>query len=286
MKTAPTFELAASQLPPCARTIASTIASPRPAPPWARERAESARENRSKSRSSPSDGSPGPSSATSIASPPPSERALSVIESEGCVYLTAFSSSASSALRSASASAWRVPGESFPSLQPRGTTDQRMKTSSRKGSTSTSPRTTKSGCFDFASSSSRSRMCSMRSSSSRATSTSGAGFPFSRCRTSRWPRAIVTGVRSSCETSCRKRFWWASRPARSLTSPSRVRTASWRRRACQTIARNMADISGTSKSSPQSCSPLNASLRIRLPVARITRPSTIPVDPGSQTRKP
>ena len=74
VKTAPTFELAASQLPPCARTIASTIASPRPAPPWARERAESARENRSKSRSSPVRRQPG-AFVGDLDREPPAERA-------------------------------------------------------------------------------------------------------------------------------------------------------------------------------------------------------------------
>jgi hypothetical protein len=51
-------ELAARQLPPCALTTASTIARPRPAPPWARERATSARAKRSKIRSLAPAGSP------------------------------------------------------------------------------------------------------------------------------------------------------------------------------------------------------------------------------------
>ena len=44
------------------------------------------------------------------------------------------------------------------------------------------------------------------------------------------------------------------------------------RRACQTIARNIADMSGTSNSSPHSCVPLLASEAIRSPV---TRPCTV-----------
>ena len=109
--------------------------------------------------------------------------------------------------------------------------------------------------------------------------------PFVRCSTSRWPRAIVTGVRSSCETSCRSA---SAEPSRTPAGRpvSSVRTASWRRRACQTIARNIVAINGTSKSSIQPASPLKASLRMRLPVARMTRPSTIPVGFGSHTRKP
>ena len=60
-------------------------------------------------------------------------------------------------------------------------------------------------------------------------------------------------------------------------------SASWRRRACQTIARNIADMSGTSKSSPHSCSPLDASLMIRNPVEAATRASTKPVTAGPRS---
>src|SRR5581483_1881265 len=59
-----------------------------------------------------------------------------------------------------------------------------------------------------------------------------------------------------------------------------------RRRACQTMARNIADISGTSNSSPQSCSPANASKRIEAPVPAATAASTRPVTLGDQTRNP
>ena len=60
-----------------------------------------------------------------------------------------------------------------------------------------------------------------------------------------------------------------------------------RRRACQTIARNIADMSGTSKSSPQSWIPSNASARIERARgdddrAEHERRSSC----GDQTRKP
>ena len=52
---------------------------------------------------------------------------------------------------------------------------------------------------------------------------------------SRWPRAIVTGVRSSCEASWMKRSWRSSSERRSSARPSAIRCASTRRRACHTI---------------------------------------------------
>src|SRR2546428_4581334 len=63
-------------------------------------------------------------------------------------------------------------------------------------------------------------------------------------------------------------------------------SASWRRRACQTMARNIADISGTSNNSPQSCSPENASLKINAPVTVTTTDSVRYVAVGRHTRKP
>src|SRR5438132_9720554 len=58
LKTVPAPELSAEQTPPCAFAIASTIASPSPAPPSARDRAESARAKRSKIQSLAPGGSP------------------------------------------------------------------------------------------------------------------------------------------------------------------------------------------------------------------------------------
>ena len=69
-------------------------------------------------------------------------------------------------------------------------------------------------------------------------------------------------------------------------SASTWRIATWRRRACHTIARNIALISGTSNSSPQSWTPSNASLEMLAPVPRITVASTANVTGGDQTRKP
>ena len=69
-------------------------------------------------------------------------------------------------------------------------------------------------------------MRSRRSSSS--SDTSSAGFARRACKSkSMWPRAIVTGVRSSCETSCRNSSWRSSmstaacRRSRSCSSASR-----------------------------------------------------------------
>src|SRR5438067_2428014 len=58
LNAVPAPALSAEQLPPCAFAIASTIASPSPAPPSARDRAVSARANRSKIRSLSPGGSP------------------------------------------------------------------------------------------------------------------------------------------------------------------------------------------------------------------------------------
>ena len=52
--------------------------------------------------------------------------------------------------------------------------------------------------------------------------------------------AIVTGVRSSCEASWMKRSWRSSSDRRSSARCSAIRSASTRRRACHTIARNSA----------------------------------------------
>ena len=62
--------------------------------------------------------------------------------------------------------------------------------------------------------------------------------------------------------------------------------ASTRRRACQTIARNIAAISGTSNSSPHSWMPRNASNPIETPVAVITHAKMISVARTGHTRKP
>ncbi len=64
------------------------------------------------------------------------------------------------------------------------------------------------------------------------------------------------------------------------------RSANCRLRACQTMARNIADMSGTSNSSPHSWMPANASARMLAPVARMTVERMRPVTPGDQTRNP
>src|SRR4051794_5326574 len=91
--------LETEHMPSCAFTIASTIASPSPAPPSDRARPASARANRSKRPPTACGGIPGPSSATWSTASPPTACARSSITPPGSVYLTAFSSSASSATR-------------------------------------------------------------------------------------------------------------------------------------------------------------------------------------------
>src|SRR5581483_7180499 len=174
-----------------------------------------------------------------------------------------------------------------PSCHARGAIPaQRMSTSSRKGTSAMCVRTIQSGCSACARIRTRSTIRSIRESSSKATSSSGDSASSCRLSSSRWPRAIVTGVRSSCETSCSRRSSCSSRDARSSASASTVASACARRRACQTIARNIADINGTSNSSPQSWMPSNASAMIDAPVAIATAPSTSPVIGDDQTRKP
>jgi hypothetical protein len=125
----------------------------------------------------------------------------------------------------------------------------------------------------------------MRSSSSSATSRS-CDVPLFQRSSSRCPRAIVTGVRSSCDASCKNRSCRASNAVCTAKSSSVSSIACWRRRACHTIARNIVPISGTSNSSPQSWIPANASAMIDAPVARATAVSTSAVAGGDQTRKP
>ena len=83
-----------------------------------------------------------------------------------------------------------------------------------------------------------------------------------------------------------KRSWRSSIERRSSASRSAIRAASTRRRACQTMARNIAAISGTSNSSPHSWMPRNASRPIDTAVIAITPPSTMSVHRIGQTRKP
>ena len=69
------------------------------------------------------------------------------------------------------------------------------------------------------------------------------------------------------------------RRASSRRAPPPAFIAACRRRACQTIATNIADMSGTSNSSPQSWMPANASLRDRSRRSpRMTTASTASVD--------
>ena len=73
-----------------------------------------------------------------------------------------------------------------------------------------------------------------------------------------------------------------SRSAAALTSFS----ARARRRACQTMATNIALISGTSVISSMPWPVTSALLRSATPVSAPTTLSTMPVERGDQTRKP
>jgi len=59
-----------------------------------------------------------------------------------------------------------------------------------------------------------------------------------------------------------------------------------RRCACHTIARNIADISGTSEISSHGCVPTVASWTMPMPVARTTIPRITDVAFALMTRKP
>ena len=59
-----------------------------------------------------------------------------------------------------------------------------------------------------------------------------------------------------------------------------------RRRACQTIARNIADINGTSVISSNGCAPRAISMASRTPVTTMIAPNKTNVDLRRQTLKP
>ena len=127
-----------------------------------------------------------------------------------------------------------------------------------------------SGCSARARSKIRSTIRSMRASSSKATLSSGFGSPRRLSSSSRWPRAIVTGVRSSCETLCSSRSSRSSSAARSsasvctvvecLAAPSRMPDHREKHRRDK---RHLDELA-------QSTRPSIASLRIVVPVAITT----------------
>ena len=103
---------------------------------------------------------------------------------------------------------------------------------------------------------------------------------------SAWPSATVIGVRSSWDASwmnCRSRSL-----SRALDSYTRriSSVALWRRRACHTMATNIADINGTSVISSTGCSPLDTSIRMKVAVSTITATRVTAVRPVPHTRKP
>src|SRR6516164_8858371 len=97
---------------------------------------------------------------------------------------------------------------------------------------------------------------------------------------------MVIGVRSWCEASWRNRRWVAR--SRAFSSPT------WRascsavslRRACHTMARNMAAMSGTSVSSAAGSEPRTTSRPMAAAVVAMTTASTNSVGRGAQVRNP
>ena len=82
------------------------------------------------------------------------------------------------------------------------------------------------------------------------------------------------------------RSWRSSSERRCSASCSAIRRASTRRRACQTMARNMAAISGHLEQLAPELDALEGVEEIDTAVAPITQASTTNVGRTGQTRKP
>src|SRR5439155_15232827 len=103
---------------------------------------------------------------------------------------------------------------------------------------------------------------------------------------SAWPSATVMGVRSSCEASwmnCRSR---SSRARFASDTRWTSSIADSLRRACHTIATNIAAIRGTSVNSSIGCTPRSTSMSMKAPVVNITAASVHAVDRTFHTRNP
>ena len=158
------------------------------------------------------------------------------------VCRTAFSSSASTARPSRSRSASTVTASSWPSCHCRSAVGrQRRMTSMVNRSRATGSGRRKSGSSEAAMTSSRSPSRRSRLSSPTTTwmSRCSVRSVSSRASSSAWPSAIVMGVRSWCEASCRNRRWVASSRAFSSLTRSRSWSASSLRWACHTISQNI-----------------------------------------------
>ena len=218
VNTDPWPVLDAVHRPPWAFAIASTIASPSPTPPLDRVRAASARAKRSKIRPSACSGMPRPSSLTLIAIVPPSARRGRSARSPrlSLVYFTAFSSSASSAARRRSGSTFSQPvGER--SEPPRARRDlrpahehvleERLELDLRE-------------LHELRLIGGGEHEQSLEDPVDAAELVErdvklAEHLPISLRSNSRWPRAIVTGVLSSCEASWMNRSCRSSRERRS-----------------------------------------------------------------------
>src|SRR5882757_7403227 len=121
-----------------------------------------------------------------------------------------------------------------------------------------------------------SRRAAMRASLSNSSSTTVASSPTCGCTcslriSSVYPRATVSGVRSSCEAK-RTNLRWASRIRRSLSAVWRAwALATARRRTCHTMARNTMLINGTSVVSSH---PMMPFWTCRISARPVTMPTT------------
>jgi hypothetical protein len=182
---------------------------------------------RSKMCSSSAGAMPVPVSCTTrLTTPATSSRITdSRMRSSGSVCCVAFSSSASIARLSRSASAIAVASSSWPSCQCRPTVGrQRQSASVMNISSSTGSGWRNSGTDEAAIRSSRSLSVRSRFSSPTTTSISRRSWFSTRllASSSECPSAIVIGVLSWWLASCRKRRWVASR--RSFSSLTRMRS--------------------------------------------------------------
>ena len=247
--------------PPWALAIASTIASPRPAPPAARVRAESARAKRSKIRSSASAGTPQPSSSTSISTPPGRVAAGAQLDRvRGLGVLDGVLEQRVERRPQALGVDLQPPGRQCPQPPgPRGDLrpahedllEQRLELDLCAAARSPAGRPSRAR-------SRRSMIASIRPSSSSATSTRGFGASAQqlevaardRHRRAELMRCVVDEPLLALEQRV------AARSARC----SATCCASTRRRACQTIATNIAAISGlrASPTALMSCIALEA----------------------------
>nr|WP_232070893.1 hypothetical protein [Phytohabitans flavus] len=199
--------------------------------PSVRARPSRPRAKRAKIRSRSSGSIPGPVSRTASSTRPCSALADSSIRSSAPVNWTAFWASCMSAWVSRCRSAKIVTSATSPSRQSRSPRATALAyTSCIISAMSTRSSWRKSGCSARASMSRSSTIRFIRSSSSVTSATVSARSAGSSPISSRWPRTIVIGVRSSCPASATNAFCAAnalsSRPSIALNVRARSATSS------------------------------------------------------------